>query len=86
MSSDKGAFANWKNNNLTLNYYVLGKNIDTKIVNAMKNNAKIIDIADKKQMHPVELNTKEEQVEFQNWFNWITQAWYLFHLILFLKM
>jgi hypothetical protein len=64
MSSDKGAFANWKNNNLTLNYYVLGKNIDTKIINAMKNNAKIIDIANKKQMHPVELNTKEEQVEY----------------------
>ena len=30
----------------------------------MKNNAKIIDIANKKQMHPVELNTKEEQVEY----------------------
>ena len=64
MSSNKGAFVNWKNNNLTLNYYVLSKNVDIKIIDAVRNNAKIQDIANKKQMQPVELETKEAQVEY----------------------
>ena len=64
MSSNKGAFVNWKNNNLTLNYYVLSKNVDIKIIDAVRNNAKIQDIANKKQMEPVELETKEAQVEY----------------------
>ena len=64
MSSNKGAFVNWKNNNLTLNYYVLSKNVDIKIIDAVRNNAKIQDIANKKQMQPVELKTKEAQVEY----------------------
>ena len=64
MSSDKGAFSQWKNNNLTLNYYVLGKNLDSKIIDAMKNNKKINDIATKKQMVPVELESTVEQVKY----------------------
>ena len=64
MSSNKGAFSQWKNNNLTLNYYVLGKNLDSKIIDAMKNNKKINDIATKKQMIPVELESTVEQVKY----------------------
>ena len=64
MSSDKGNFSDWKNNDLTLNYYVLGKNINSEIINAIKNNEKINEIANKKQMIPVELESIDEQVEY----------------------
>jgi len=66
MSSDKGNFSDWKNNDLTLNYYVLGKNINSEIINAIKNNEKINEIANKKQMIPVELESKVEQVKYLN--------------------
>jgi hypothetical protein len=64
MSPNKGKFSQWKNNNLTLNYYVLAKNVDAEFINTMKNNKKIIDIANKKQMIPIELESKVEQVEY----------------------
>jgi len=63
MSPDKGKFSQWKNNNLTLNYYVLAKNVDAEFINTMKNNKKIIDIANKKKMIPKEIESKVEQVE-----------------------
>jgi hypothetical protein len=51
MSSDKGNFSDWKNNN-------------SEIINAIKNNEKINEIANKKQMIPVELESIDEQVEY----------------------
>ena len=50
---DKGKFRKWKNNDLTLNYYLMVKNVDDKIIDALKNNKTLGAIASKKNMMPV---------------------------------
>jgi hypothetical protein len=60
-SEDKGDFASWKNNDLTLNYYLLSKNVGGEIIAIIKNNKTLIAIASKKNMIPIthdQLNTQ----------------------------
>jgi hypothetical protein len=60
-SEDKGNFGSWKNNDLTLNYYLLSKNVSEDVIETIKNNKTLIEIASNKNMMPVthdELNTQ----------------------------
>ncbi len=64
MSDDKGNFSNWSNNDLTLNYYIIAKNVDDKVLDAVRGNAKMLAIAKKKGMLPVAYNNKQVQIEY----------------------
>ena len=64
MSDDKGEFVNWSNNDLTLNYYIIAKNIDNDVLEAVKENDKMKDIARKKAMRPINYNNKLIQIDY----------------------
>jgi hypothetical protein len=64
MSDDKGEFVNWSNNDLTLNYYIIAKNIDDDVLEAVKENDKMKDIARKKSMRPINYNNKLIQIDY----------------------
>ena len=64
MSDDKGEFVNWSNNDLTLNYYIIAKNIDEYVLEAVKDNYKMKDIAKKKAMMPINYNNKLIQIDY----------------------
>jgi hypothetical protein len=63
-SEDKGKFSTWKNNDLTLNYYLMSKNIDQSLITQIKNNKKLLGIAEKKNMMPVSYEDVNTQVEY----------------------
>lgn len=63
-STNKGNFDSWNNNDLTLNYYLMSKNVEPKIIAAVKNNETLKAIASKKNMMPVTLDTLYKQVEY----------------------
>ena len=63
-SKDKGKFSTWKNNDLTLNYYLMSKNIDASLITQIKNNKKLIGIAEKKNMMPVSYDDVNKQVQY----------------------
>lgn len=65
MSDNKGAFADWGNNSLTLNYYLMQKgNVDANTLKAVRNVAKFVAIADKKKMQPVLLDNMDAQLDY----------------------
>ena len=64
MSDDKGKFVNWSNNDLTLNYYIIAKNIDEYVLEAVKDNYKMKDIAKKKAMMPINYHNKLIQIDY----------------------
>ena len=61
---DKGEFSNWENNDLTLNYYLMIKNVDQSIITLVKKNQTLLNIADKKNMLPVTFDSVNKQVEY----------------------
>ena len=61
---DKGKFRKWKNNDLTLNYYLMVKNVDDKIIDALKNNKTLEAIASKKNMMPVTYKSLNKQIKY----------------------
>ena len=61
---DKGKFANWENNDLTLNYYLMIKNVDQSIITLVKKNQTLLNIADKKNMLPVTFGSVNKQIEY----------------------
>lgn len=63
-SDDKGEFASWKNNDLTLNYYLMSKNVDAEIIDVIKNNKTLKAIATKKNMMPVTYDKLNKQVKY----------------------
>jgi len=63
-SEDKGEFGSWKNNDLTLNYYLMSKNVDAEIIDVIKNNKTLKAIAKKKNMMPVTYNKLNKQVKY----------------------
>lgn len=63
-SEDKGEFGTWKNNDLTLNYYLMSKNVDAEIIEAIKNNKTLKAIATKKNMTPVTHKKLNKQVKY----------------------
>lgn len=63
-SEDKGDFGYWKNNDLTLNYYLLIKNVSKDIVEMIKSNKTLIAIASKKNMIPITHDQLNTQVEY----------------------
>ena len=63
-SKDKGKFSTWKNNDLTLNYYLMSKNVDASLISQIKNNKKLIGIAEKKNMMPVPYDDVNKQVQY----------------------
>ena len=64
MSDDKGEFANWSNNDLTLNYYILAKNVGDEILDAVRSNSKMQSIAEKKGMMPITYDNTQTQIEY----------------------
>ena len=64
MSDDKGDFADWSNNDLTLNYYILAKNVDDEILDAIRSNSKMQSIAEKKSMMPVTYKSVRKQIKY----------------------
>lgn len=63
-SDDKGEFGSWKNNDLTLNYYLMSKNVDAEIIDVIKNNKTLKAIATKKNMMPVTYDKLNKQVKY----------------------
>ena len=63
-STNKGNFDSWNNNDLTLNYYLMSKNVEPKIIAAVKNNETLKAIASKKNMIPVTYDDLNKQVEY----------------------
>jgi hypothetical protein len=61
---DKGKFKTWKNNDLTLNYYLMSKNVDVEIIDLIKSNEKLKAIASKKNMSPVMYENLNKQVNY----------------------
>ena len=64
MSDDKGDFVNWSNNDLTLNYYIIAKNVEGEILDAVRNNSKMESIAEKKGMMPITYKNKLTQIDY----------------------
>tara|TARA_X000001036_G_scaffold172318_1_gene162884 strand:+ start:1287 stop:2030 length:744 start_codon:yes stop_codon:yes gene_type:complete len=64
MSDDKGEFADWSNNDLTLNYYIIAKNVGDEILDAVRSNSKMQSIAEKKGMMPITYENKLTQIEY----------------------
>ena len=63
-SEDKGEFGSWKNNDLTLNYYLMSKNVDAEIIDLIKSNKTLKAIATKKNMMPVTYDKLNKQVKY----------------------
>ena len=61
---NKGKFKKWKNNDLTLNYYLTQKNVDVKVIDIIKNNKTLIAIASKKNMIPVTYKSVNRQIKY----------------------
>lgn len=64
MSEDKGKFSDWSNNDLTLNYYIIAKNVEDEILDAVKNNSKMKSIAETKNMVPVTFADIQKQIDY----------------------
>ena len=65
MSSNKGNFEDWVNNNLTLNFYILKTaDVDPAIIEIIANNPKLKTIAEKKSMIPVTLDNHKDHVKY----------------------
>ena len=63
-SMDKGQFESWKNNDLTLNYYLMSKNVSKELINVIKNNKTLKAIASKKNMMPIIYEKTNQQVQY----------------------
>ena len=63
-SDDKGQFESWKNNDLTLNYYIMSKNVSADVIEAIRNNKTLKAIALKKSMMPVTHNKLKNQINY----------------------
>jgi hypothetical protein len=63
-SDDKGQFEAWKNNDLTLNYYIMSKNVSADVIEAIRNNKTLKAIASKKSMMPVTHDKLQNQINY----------------------
>jgi hypothetical protein len=65
MDNDKGQFKSWKNNDLTLNYYLITKgNVDPVVLNAIVKIEKLKSIANAKKLQPINLSDVDKQIKY----------------------
>jgi hypothetical protein len=63
-SDNKGQFQSWKNNDLTLNYYIMSKNVSADVIEVIRNNKTLKAIASKKSMMPVTYDKLKNQINY----------------------